>query len=387
MKLNPDVIDIQRFLKTQWQQTPCLLRQGLADFDDAIEPEILAGLAMEEGVDSRLVLSPNHPLTNNNWAVEHGPFEDYERLGEADWTLLVQSVNEWVPAVGELLRPFRFLPQWRVDDVMISFSCEGGGVGPHLDQYDVFIIQGSGRRRWRVGARQPMTNYQPCEDLTLVKEAFEPVIDEVLEAGDILYIPAGCPHDGIALEPSLNYSVGFRAPSQAEWLMQLGEQAMQFDKLQRRYTDPELSADDSDYVVDDAQLEQTRQLLIDALQNEDSSELLLRVMSQSKRGLLEPELPYTAEQMPAALQQTNAFISRVPGARWLYSAQQQAFFSNGERFPVTADNKALCFALADIHTDIDASELIAAIDTQAAQTLLAEVLNQGIFALLLEETE
>lgn len=385
MKLNADVFNRAEFLSGTWQQQPRLLRAGFPAFEDPVEAEILAGLAMEDGVDSRIVQcrydADGKPT---DWHVEHGPFSDYESYGESNWTLLVQSVNEWLPQVGSLLSAFEFLPEWRLDDVMVSFSCEGGGVGPHLDQYDVFIIQGSGRRRWRVGQRQAMTSYQPCTDLTLVEEPFDAVIDEVLEPGDVLYIPAGCPHDGVALEPSLNYSVGFRAPSQAEWLLQLGDQALQHDVLNRRYQDPQLQPDTATHEVSDTQLAQCKQLLADALQGNGADDLLMRIMSQSKRELVEPELPYVAEQIPELLQQQGAIIARAPGARWLYSASLQSYYSGGERFQLNPAIQPLAEALAGLRQEAAAEPWLALVNNDNACQLLADLLNLGTFVLFLE---
>lgn len=165
---------------------------------------------MESEVDSRLV---SHQ--DGKWQVSHGPFESYDHLGETNWSLLVQAVNHWHEPTAALMRPFRELPDWRIDDLMISFSVPGGGVGPHLDQYDVFIIQGTGRRRWRVGEKLQMKQHCPHPDLLQV-DPFEAIIDEELEPGDILYIPPGFPHEGYALENAMNYSVGFRAPNTRE---------------------------------------------------------------------------------------------------------------------------------------------------------------------------
>ncbi|MDK1271116.1 cupin domain-containing protein, partial [Cronobacter sakazakii] len=128
------------FLETYWQKKPVVLKQAFANFIDPITPDELAGLAMEPEVDSRLV---SHK--NGKWHASHGPFEHFDGLGETGWSLLAQAVNHWHAPSAELVRPFRVLPDWRLDDLMISYSVPGGGVGPHIDQYDVFIIQGMGR--------------------------------------------------------------------------------------------------------------------------------------------------------------------------------------------------------------------------------------------------
>jgi 50S ribosomal protein L16 3-hydroxylase len=379
MTLNLDIAD---FLANSWQKKPCLIKQGFAAFSDLISPEILAGLAMEEGADSRLVQT--NANTESGWQVIHGPFEEYESFGESDWTLLVQSVNEWVPEVGELLQPFRFLPDWRLDDVMVSFSCENGGVGPHVDQYDVFIIQGAGKRRWRVGERQTLRQSQPTEDLCLVNNDFSVVIDEELESGDVLYIPAGCPHDGVALEPSLNYSVGFRAPSQAELLWQLGDSAMANDVLTKRYTDPDSSDIAPSYDITAPQLEAMKSLLIEAIQSDDANDIIARLLSQSKRPLVEPELPVSAEQIPAMLEQSNAFIERAPGAR-LLRLDNDSFYLNGERLDVPEPAQQAAIQLAEMHGSCGVSELNETFLTAESQALLADVINLGGYYFFVEE--
>ena len=160
------------FLERHWQKRPVVLKRGFNNFIDPISPDELAGLAMESEVDSRLV---SHQ--DGKWQVSHGPFESYDHLGETNWSLLVQAVNHWHEPTAALMRLFRELPDWRIDDLMISFSVPGGGVGPHLDQYDVFIIQGTGRRRWRVGEKLQMKQHCPHPDLLQV-DPFEAIIDE-----------------------------------------------------------------------------------------------------------------------------------------------------------------------------------------------------------------
>ncbi len=167
------------FLEKYWQKQPVVLKNAFPNFIDPITPDELAGLAMEVEVDSRLVSQ-----TNGQWQASHGPFEHFDNLGETGWSLLAQAVNHWHAPSAELVTPFRVLPDWRLDDLMISFSVPGGGVGPHIDQYDVFIIQGMGSRRWRVGDKLPLKQFCPHPALLHV-EPFEPIIDEDLEPGDI----------------------------------------------------------------------------------------------------------------------------------------------------------------------------------------------------------
>jgi 50S ribosomal protein L16 3-hydroxylase len=178
-------VDIDTFLRETWQQKPLLIRNPWAAWANPLEPDELAGLACEAEVESRLVTGGE-----GLWAVEHGPFDEkrFGALGKSPWTLLVQAVDHHVPKVAALLAPFRFVPNWRIDDVMVSYATDGGGVGPHYDQYDVFLIQGAGQRRWRVGQNcDGGSALLPHEDLRLLA-AFEATDEWVLEPGDILYV-------------------------------------------------------------------------------------------------------------------------------------------------------------------------------------------------------
>ncbi len=205
------------FLRDHWQQRPLLIRNPWAEWRNPFTPDELAGLACEDGIESRLVHQPARAARR----LENGPFGErrFAKLGKKPWTLLVQAVDQHVPEVAALIEAFRFIPNWRIDDVMVSVAGDGGGVGPHFDQYDVFLIQGLGRRRWQVGARcdadTPMLEH---DELRLLAD-FVPTEEWVLEPGDMLYVPPRFAHDGVALgEDCMTYSVGFRAPSRGELL-------------------------------------------------------------------------------------------------------------------------------------------------------------------------
>lgn len=206
---------VERFLSRHWQKKPLLVRRGLPDFRDPITPDELAGLACEDGVESRLVREKGgaHP-----WEVTWGPHpeERLRKLPRRGWTLLVQEVNRFVPELALLLDGVAFLPSVRVDDVMVSFAAPGGSVGPHLDSYDVFLVQGLGARRWRFDTKRTKdVRFVTGLDLRIL-ERFKPDADVVLEPGDVLYIPPGFAHHGIAESDCLTYSIGFRAPSAGE---------------------------------------------------------------------------------------------------------------------------------------------------------------------------
>jgi len=208
-------LDVPTFLSRHWQKEPLLVRGALPEFELPLTPEELAGLALDEDVTSRLVLEIGG---ERPWQVRHGPFteEDFTSLGSAGWSLMVQEVDQLVPAADALLSHFRFVPNWRIDDVMVSYAPAGGGVGAHVDRYDVFLVQGLGRRRWQI-QRAPIVDERlvPDVDVRLLAD-FAPDDEWVLEPGDLLYLPPGIAHHGVALDPCMTFSIGFRAPDAGE---------------------------------------------------------------------------------------------------------------------------------------------------------------------------
>jgi len=202
------------FLRDHWQKKPLLIRNPWKKWHNPLSPDELAGLACEDAVESRLITQ-----TSDDWNAEHGPLPE-TRFGELDkspWTLLVQAVDQHVPDVAALIEPFRFVPNWRIDDVMVSYASDAGGVGPHFDHYDVFLVQGLGQRRWQVGGMcNDQTPLRSHDDLLLLAD-FEVIDEWVLNPGDMLYIPPGIAHNGVAVgKDCMTYSIGFRSPSRKE---------------------------------------------------------------------------------------------------------------------------------------------------------------------------
>ena len=205
------------FLREYWQKKPLLIRNAFPGYVSPLQPEDLAGLACEDGVLARLI---EHDKANDRWRVRSGPIAEdvFPALPHHDWTLLVQDMDKWDADIRALLDRFKFLPRWRIDDVMISFAATGGSVGAHVDQYDVFLLQAQGHRRWMIDAGpNPPLGFRPDVELKLLRE-FHATHDWVLGPGDLLYLPPGVPHHGVAEDPCLTFSVGMRAPSAAELL-------------------------------------------------------------------------------------------------------------------------------------------------------------------------
>jgi len=232
----PEGFDAHVFLRDYWQKKPLLIKAGSVSFLDLIEPEELAGLACEDGVESRLV---QVNAVQDTWTLRHGPFteEDFLTLPESHYSLLVQAVDQWVDDVAALLADFAFIPSWRIDDVMISYATDQGNVGPHFDYYDVFLIQGMGQKRWQVGdICNSMTERSDSSGLRLLKN-FVARQEWIVDPGDILYIPPGYSHYGVAIGNSMTYSVGFRAPAQADILSGVLDDALDSLSEDRRFSD------------------------------------------------------------------------------------------------------------------------------------------------------
>jgi 50S ribosomal protein L16 3-hydroxylase len=209
----------QLFMKRHWQKKPLLVRQAIANFKPLLDRSELFELASHEDAQARMVIQ--EPGETPGWRFKHGPFERraLPALKRPGWTLLVQGVDLQHDAVHDLMNQFRFVPDARLDDLMISYATDGGGVGPHFDSYDVFLLQAQGRRRWRIG-RQKDKTLQTDVPLKILAN-FEPEQEFVLEPGDMLYLPLLYAHDGIAMGECMTYSIGFRSPSRGELAREL----------------------------------------------------------------------------------------------------------------------------------------------------------------------
>jgi len=221
------------FLARYWQREALLVRAAIAGFTGMFTRKDLVTLAARDDVESRIVVRDG-----TRYALEHGPFRaaDFRSLPARNWTLLVQGVNLHDDAADALLRRFAFVPYARLDDVMVSYAVAGGGVGPHFDSYDVFLLQGFGRRRWRYG-RQRDLSLRPAIPVKILR-AFTPAHDAVLEAGDMLYLPPSYAHDGVALDECTTYSIGFRAAANVELAQAFLDHLRDRIELPGRYADP-----------------------------------------------------------------------------------------------------------------------------------------------------
>ncbi|AZF11404.1 hypothetical protein C4J93_3209 [Pseudomonas sp. R2-37-08W] len=322
--MNPDIplqllggITAREFLRDYWQKKPLLIRQAIPDFESPIDADELAGLALEEEVESRLVIEHGE----RPWELRRGPFAEdaFSTLPEREWTLLVQAVDQFVPEVAELLEHFRFLPSWRIDDVMISFAAPGGSVGPHFDNYDVFLLQAQGKRNWKIGQMcSSESALLQHADLRILAE-FEESAEWVLEPGDMLYLPPRLAHFGIAEDDCMTYSVGFRAPSAAEVLTHFTDFLSQYLTDEERYTDADAQPVSDPHQIQSDALDRLKSLLAEHMSDE---RMLLTWFGQFMTEPRYPELvagEELGEDDFISSLQDGAILVRNPSARLAWS--------------------------------------------------------------------
>lgn len=338
----------EKFLNEYWQKKPLFIRGAITNeegyFVVPIEADELAGLAMEEDIQSRIV----GQKVNKDWFVEHGPFEDFSQFGEEYWTLLVQATNNWSVSTHEMLKPFRFLPNWRIDDVMVSFSTPNGGVGPHLDQYDVFIIQGEGERRWQVGLPdESLETVIPHYDLKQVTP-FEPVIDEITRAGDLLYIPPNHPHNGVAIQNSMNYSIGFQAPNNKELFSGFADNIIDKELGEERFGDKDRSATHTPQNIEQADFDQLKAFMLAKLDDNDVfNHFICQHLTTSHHTLdiLIPEESFSEDKVSELIEQVEK-VSPVPGIKSIFNNVNNTLYVNAEYYALAEEQLDLANALA-----------------------------------------
>lgn len=372
--------DIDLFLRDYWQKRPLLIRNPWSAWRNPLEPDELAGLACEEIVESRLILREGERLT-----MESGPLAEtrFGALGSSPWTLLVQAVDHHAPQVAGLIDPFRFVPDWRIDDVMVSYATDGGGVGPHYDQYDVFLVQGLGRRRWRVGPLcTSETPLVPHEDLRLIAD-FEATDEWILEPGDILYVPPCFAHDGVGVgDDCMTYSIGFRAPSRADlvegWCEHLADGLPEED----RYADPNLTVQANPGEITAPAIDRLHAMVMEALSDREAFARWFGTYNSLPKYAeadWRPETPMSGEAVRAMLVQ-GASLSRNPASRFSFVRQGQGtilLFVDGQCFDCAKETAALA-ELMCAESTIPVDPGLATLDS--AVTLIATLIDQGSLA-------
>ncbi|MFY7982479.1 MAG: JmjC domain-containing protein [Limnohabitans sp.] len=326
----------RQFMKRHWQKKPLLVRHAIPNFVPCVGRAELVALAGQEGVESRLIIN-----SDKGWKMKHGPLakRSLPPFSRKKWTFLVQGVDLHHDGVHALMQQFRFIPDARLDDVMISYATEGGGVGPHFDSYDVFLLQAHGQRRWRIGRNKDLT-LQSGVPLKILQN-FEAEEEFVLNPGDMLYLPPKYAHDGVAENECMTWSIGFRAPQKGELARELlqGLADEAFDGLgDALYRDPQQLAVSSPAAIPQALGDFARQVVDQAVQNPDLlGSLLGEYLTEPKSNVW-----FEASASEPAL---SAGVQLDRRSKMMYD--QKHIFINGESFRVAGKDARLLRVLAD----------------------------------------
>lgn len=331
----------RRFLQEYWQKKPLLVRSALPGFNGLLSKEELIALACHEDAESRLVTR-----TSSKWRVKYGPLSaaDFIRLPKKQWTVLVQGVNHFLPSARDLLTKFRFIPHARLDDLMVSYAPQGGGVGPHFDSYDVFLLQGMGSRRWQISAQQ---DEQWIENAPLrILKHFCAEQEWVLQPGDMLYLPPHYAHNGVAEGDCMTYSIGFRAPSHHELITQFLVYLQDHIEVAGRYSDPGLRLQRHPSGINAAQQAQVKSILSKIQWNGSDIENFLGIyLSEPK-----PHVFFEPVRKPMAVAEFKVRASKQGVALHLKTRMlsgNDKLFINGEVVEVSLAAFQVLVRLAD----------------------------------------
>jgi len=370
-------MSVEEFLRDYWQKRPLLIRQAIPNFESPISPDELAGLACEDHVESRIIMEKGGKTP---WQLRNGAFteKDFSRLPQTHWTLLVQEMNRHVPEIADILDLFNFVPSWRVDDLMISYAPQHGSVGPHIDSYDVFLLQAKGLRRWQIS--REVGEFLPDLDLKILKK-FQAEETWILAPGDMLYLPPNVAHHGVALEECMTFSIGFLAPTHTEMLNDYVQNVTaQMDK-DLRYTDPELTLPKDNGEITPQALEKIQQIIRGlSLDNHSINQWFGQFISQSRGG--------SDYECPEPEFDSIEWLEEYKGAGFMRRAARMMFLRDGENVTLFAEGQAiplspsLAFAapLLSQQRDFPFADLEKPLSENAEfVALLTDLTNQGFF--------
>lgn len=368
-------ISQQTFMEEYWQKKPLLIRQAFPDFESPITADELAGLACEEEVNSRIVMEKDgeHP-----WFPIFGPMNDeiYSSMPETHWSLIVNDLEKYLPELSWIIDSFRFIPEWRLDDLMISYAADHGSVGPHIDLYDVFILQGQGKRRWQINSQEVTEENQIEETPLRIQKDFQAEEEWIIEPGDMLYLPPGVSHHGVSLGESLSYSIGFRATSHADLVNEFIGHITQNLSPKLTYQDPDQRIQQHPNEIKQDALERVTEIFKEYLQpnHPELQRWFGCFVSDTKASVAtEPEHGCNSIEELKELTGTGT-LSRHPASRFAFAQNPEntLLFIDGEDYEVNPDfAKSLCK-----QRQIDLDELLAIAAKDELQ-LMVDLYNSG----------
>ncbi len=371
----PDTISAEQFLSDYWQKKPLLIKQGLPQLISMFEPEDILGLALEEDASARLLTqSTLQQNAKPQWQVKKSPLTetDFDNLPE-QWTVLVQNLEQWSAELGQLWQAFDFIPQWQRDDIMVSYAPKGGSVGKHYDDYDVFLAQGYGTRRWQLGkVCDESTEFVEGEPIRIFDDMGEIIFDEILEAGDVLYVPPKLAHFGLAQDDCLTFSFGCRRPNLMQVIDSLADVATNDSSLFTPMLLPQASQASGE--LQGNSIDAITSQLLQLLQSEQGADIIRQavceVVSKRQYEALVPEETISTDELLQALAQGASlqadYSNRLLYTKHNYNDDTISLYANGQRLDdLEATASALLKRFADgeqIHQsdvqDIDSDELM-----------------------------
>jgi len=342
-------ITAEQFLNEYWQKKPLLVRNAMPEIIGLLEPEDVQELALEEDVTARLIRQKNK--NPNEWHVKSSPLTkgDFQKLPNL-WTLLVQAVDHYSFDISELWKKFPFIPQWRRDDIMVSYAPKGGSVGKHFDFYDVFLVQGHGHRRWQLGQMcDESTQFIPDQPLKLLPE-MDIQFDEVLAPGDLLYVPPGLSHYGVAEDDCLTFSFGFRMPNLSEMIDQVSDKFAENTLLKNPLADIARQQTAHLGEINEVEFSYLKTQLLDYLTK--APEFDAAIMAYMSESSYPNNIPEPEEVEASDLSEiigTGYELILEPASRLLYRMQNGSFdfWANGENVCISESFAAQLKRIAD----------------------------------------
>jgi len=330
-------ISKEEFLANYWQKKPLVIRGAFPDFEMPFTPEELAGLACDTDAPSRILsengFAPDHKI----WDSKQSPFsdEDFTTLPDTHWTLLVNDLERYIPELGTIIEQFRFIPDWRIDDVMVSYASDQGSVGPHTDQYDVFLIQGLGKRRWKIITRDDYPTELLSGPSLAILKAFEADEEYLLEAGDMIYLPPNMPHYGVAEGECFTFSVGFRAPDSTDLIQNWVDSS--FTETER-YSDADRKLQANSGEISHNDIQKLSQLMLSKIQDEKGglSIFLGKHLTHSKgEAPIDEDLSASLSFNPKEEYQRESWLRLA----FIEENNKVHFFADGHHAELTLDKK------------------------------------------------
>ncbi len=364
------------FLANYWQKKPLVIRGAFPDFEMPFTAEELAGLACDTDAPSRMIIEYGLPPENKPWQVKVAPFEDedFTTLPDSHCTFLVNDLDRYIPELGNIIEPFRFIPDWRIDDLMVSYAEDQGSVGPHTDDYDVFLIQGQGKRRWKVITREDYNKVLiPDLPIAILKE-FDEDEDWLLETGDMLYLPPNTPHYGIAEGACFTFSVGFQAPRTVDLVQNWLETFSKDATFNKRFTDKNRTLQSNSGEITQNDLEILSSMMLNAIKDQQSGlNVFLGKQLTETRG----ETPQADDYLDDFELDDQVDYERESWLRLAYIEEKNTihFFADGHHLALASDKKSAIQKLCENYY----------FTAESLKTLMASYEFRDFFKVLIKE--